>query len=145
MGTWSPDILGGDHPMDVLGYLEDIIGYDEGLYPLEFNPEQAAGVRILLETNGTAILDRKWDLQDVPVLAAAYLSVGAEMPESISEGALKACRDEIVDLQKTNSDGWRDPEARIAVLENHIRLIEQHAPGKITPIQHKGLFATLGI
>ncbi len=192
MGTWSADILGGDHPMDVLGYLGEMIGYDTGskaveqkakalfdaaptgkklqpvwedqperikdvwrgkaeeeddggLYPLEFTPQAAAGVRILLETNATAILDRKWDAEDYPVIAATYLSVGAEMPEAIRDAALKQCREEAEELRTTNADGWRNPEERIAVLENHAKLIEHHAPGKITPIAHKGLFATMGL
>ena len=148
MGTWSADILGGDHPMDVLGTLGDIImftGEDAGLYPLEFTPQEAGGVRILLETNATAVLDHKWDAEDYPVLAATYLSVGAEMPDAIRDAALKQCREEAEELRTTNAIGWKQPEERIAVLENHAKLIEQHAPGKITPITHKGLFETMGV
>lgn len=148
MGTWSADILGGDHPMDVLGLLADLIGYehdDAGLYPLEFNADEVKGVRFLLESHEAAILSHKWNTPDLPVLAAAYLATGAVMPEAVREGALQACRVEADELRTTNADGWSKPEERIAVLENHMKLIEQHEPGKITPIQHKGLFETLGI
>ena len=156
MGTWSPDILGGDGPLDTLCTIEDLIGYDSddgGVYCIfahrNASADDARQVRSCLEANEAKVIAGNpkypWDGEAWPVIAAVYLASGATMPDQIRDQALAACKEEITDLSKANSMGWGDPAERIAVLEKHILDIQAHEPGKITNIGHVGLFETMGV
>lgn len=142
MGWWDSNILGGDPPLDVLGWLSDAIG-GEKLYPLRFDAEQTAIIRAKLEalpdyiiTDGVTGSGRLGSDESLPVVAAAFMAVGAAMSPKFKSEALRATRDDYY-----GGPDWKDGGvSRAAVMAKHAELIEAHEPGKCVDIEQKGLF-----
>ena len=157
MGWFSPDVLGGDTPMDILSVLGETLGeYD--LYPLQFSSRRRALLRAKLESAGDTLLDLVSSVQFVygiaetetsyPVLAACYLATGAAMPEGLRMQAAAAARTDTLSAPETvwaagtgTRMGWPERRAYMAALAD---AIEIHQPGDVfLDFSHVGLLERL--
>ena len=142
MGWWHHGILGGDAPMDTLGFLGDRIGMNERmLYPLNMTDKRAATVRRKLEAVGDGFLTEA-DLgndEALPVLAAVFLHAGAAIPDILKARMLEAVHKDVF-----GGPEWGDGENdRKAVMDALAAALEAHVPGKRHDIENKGLFEAM--
>jgi hypothetical protein len=153
LGWFSPDLFGGDTPMDVLSAIGEAIG-EQDLYPLSLSPRRRTAIRRNLEVQGERLIDLvlsdKFICQmtepdvSLPVLAACYLATGAAMPERLRIEAADAARRDPISAPDTtwiagtdDRQGWPERRAYMAALAV---AIEDHRPGEVfVSLGHVGL------
>ena len=134
MGWWSESIMGGDGPLDCLGYIGDAIGleYDFDALPDDYRENTFFGYRFtreILESEWKSLLaidDRIGDGVFAQVVAAAFLWAGAKMPDIIKVRAINRAMEELLGLKDA---GWKSPDSRTASLLEFIEKVEAHWQG----------------
>lgn len=149
MSWFSPDVLGGDEPMNVLSAIGEAIG-EPALYPLRLSATACGRVRAKLEASGEGLIDTLTSPQfrreqseldeSLPVLAACFLATGAAMPEGLRRGAAEAARRDPVSSPDTEwSSGRLGWPQRRGYMQQLAEVIERHQPGEVVDLGHVGL------
>jgi len=141
MGWWSPDILGGDGPLDVLAHYANALNL-ESLYPLEnWTNDTRRNVFHFIRHNSIElwglIEDAKY-LADTPEIATQVF--GAMW---LASGALMDRSSKLAFLEAAAGDQWaKEDEGRKVIMNDFIRTIEDY-DGTPTFVEHRGLLETI--
>jgi hypothetical protein len=139
MGWWSTDILGGDTPLDCLGFYEEKTGVPD-IYPLEqLTPEKADALRKHIEADDMAWLrlaDETYCEHSVAVQVGALLAmtVGAKLGNEYKLAAIPVILD----------DEWagEGEPARVRTINGFAKTLTGYV-GMPTPIPSRGLFEAM--
>lgn len=129
MGAWSFDIMGGDTPLDGMGYIGDILGIDnEEVYLTEYD-ESGNIARLLNEKSGLILEFVENSEVNEYALVWAYLIMlhGADMSDTNRGKFIEAC----------DKDDWNDA-GRLVVINNFRDTIREYR-GKPQPLTSQGL------
>lgn len=143
MGWWSDDILGGDSPLDIHGFLTDKAGLDYNDLPYPGQPltgEQAAAVARILPADAAGVdaLLAPFEKFDKPVarhvLAVVWMQSGAPMPDDVRAVLIAAC--------DQDDEGWAGNPDRVEKRTALAARIRDYT-GEPQPTPSTGLFDSI--
>jgi len=148
MGWWSHTIMGGDTPLDYVGFLADELDveydgdYGEGSfhgYRFTRDVLEAPGVHGKIKAAHENCYN---DVVFGEVVGAVYLWAGAAIPAPVKKGILTCAKAELEDCESRKT-GFLRPDERAGYLRDLIEKIEAHKPGERVELVEEGLFENM--
>ena len=154
MGWWSEDIMGGDFPLDIVDFIEDVFDIDDEnfIYPMvDMNDYVKDRSKDLINANTVQEIFRKvlvragdWigdDGEDKNIFLQVYaliaMAVGADISDEDKELFIASA------VEEDDIEDWSNPDARRKVLDNFKETVRAY-DGTPVVVGSKGLFEAMG-